>query len=572
MHKVLVVENSPTILKLISHFLEEMGCEVQTAHNGLEALVILETTIPDILITDIIMPKISGDQLCSIIRREPRLQNIFIAVYSSTILEDHARILKLNADVYIVKGPHATAKKHLEYVLSQFKTGARRVGKIIGQEGLKPRAITRDLILARKHYLAIFDNISEAVIELNRDGQIIQANRAAEQIFNQDIIFLLSTKMIDYLAGSEHDAVEVWISQIIKKGASSFKSSYSDPLRIDTKEVILNLVSFLEEDEYYIIGIFQDITLQKDAEGRLAKTLGEFNAVLDTIDYGVLLMDSDLKTRMYNRAIQDMWDITDDFLETRPSLSEFIQHNHKKAQYPVSEKEFEAYLKKRVEAVQRGPFGPTELSKADGTVFQYQCTVLPDNGRMLTYYDISDLKNTQEALAETLEKVSNLANHDPLTGLPNLRLARERLMSTLSMAKRQGWKAAIMFIDLDGFKEVNDSYGHDCGDELLKMVSDRLLNSLRQADTVARIGGDEFLIIQTEVSHRFAAANVADKIVKQMASPFQVNDKTITIGASIGISLYPEHGEDSRTLLKKADDAMYYTKRIGKNGYTFTPK
>ncbi len=572
MHKVLIVEDSPTVHKLLTHFLEEKGCEVLSAHNGLEALIILEKIIPDIIITDIIMPKISGDQLCAIIRKDRRLRDIFIAVYSSTILEDQAELQKTEADIYIVKGPRARAKDHVDYVLTQFTKGVRREGKIIGQEGLHPREITRDLILVLKHYLASFDNISDAVIELNCDGQIIQANKAAELVFNKEIILLLSTKMIDYLVGTERDAVARWISEVNITGASCFRSCYNNPLIIGEKEVILNLVSFLEEEEFYIIGIFQDITLQKETERTLAKTLGEFNAVLDTIDYGVLLMDSNLKTRMYNRAVMDMWDFSEDFLNRKPTFSELIEHNNNKSLYSIPKEDFEIYRQKRLEAIRKGPIGPVEIQKADGSIYQFQCVVLPDNGRMLTYYDISDLKNTQAALAETLEQVSNLANHDTLTGLPNLRLARERLMSTLSMAKRQGWKAAIMFIDLDGFKKVNDSYGHDCGDELLKMVAKRLFNNLRQADTVARIGGDEFLIIQTEVSHRFAAANVADKIVKHMATPFHVNDIEITIGASIGISLYPEHGKDSRILLKKADDAMYYTKRIGKNGYTFTPK
>ncbi len=128
-----------------------------------------------------------------------------------------------------------------------------------------------------------------------------------------------------------------------------------------------------------------------------------------------------------------------------------------------------------------------------------------------------------------------------------------------------------MFIDLDGFKEINDNHGHDIGDEVLKLAAKRLQESLREADTVARIGGDEFLVIQTEVSHRFAAANVAEKIVKNISEPMEVEGLQLSIGASIGISIYPDNGEDTRVLMKKADDAMYYTKRIGKNSYTFTP-
>ncbi len=571
MHKVLVVENSPTVLKLVTHFLEAEGCEVMTANNGLEALVIMDTTIPDILFTDIIMPKISGDQLCRLVRRNKKLKDIFIAVHSSTTIEDNRQLLSLDADTYIAKGPRSNTQKHIQHVLSQYKKGVRRDEKVIGGNGLHSRAITHELLLNRRHYLAIFNNVSEAVVELNHKGQIIQANKAALRLFSKDFISLLSSKMTDYLSGPERNAIIQWIAKIDELGASRYKSRYSDPLTIGSKEITLNLVSFLEEEEFYIIGILKDITFQRETEGKLVKTFEEFNAVLGTIDYGVLLLDSNLKTRMYNQALQDMLQLPDALLEKKPTLGELINYNRYNNLYETSEEDFDHYVKEREELARQAPTSPEQLKLANGTIYEYQCAILPDDGRMLTYYNISNLKSTQAQLARTLEQVSNLANHDPLTGLPNLRLARERLMSTISMAKRQGWKAAIMFIDLDGFKNVNDSYGHDCGDELLKLVAQRLMKSLRETDTVARIGGDEFLIIQTEVAHRFAAANVADKIVKHMANPFHIEEKEITIGASIGIALYPEHGEDSRILLKKADDAMYYTKRIGKNGYTFTP-
>jgi diguanylate cyclase (GGDEF)-like protein len=131
--------------------------------------------------------------------------------------------------------------------------------------------------------------------------------------------------------------------------------------------------------------------------------------------------------------------------------------------------------------------------------------------------------------------------------------------------------AALMFIDLDGFKEVNDSHGHEIGDLVLKLVGEKLAESLRDTDTVARIGGDEFLVIQTEVHNRSDITKVAEKIVERVGEPFSVEGLDIKIGASIGIAVYPQNGEESRVLMKKADDALYYTKRIGKNNYSFTP-
>jgi diguanylate cyclase (GGDEF)-like protein len=126
-----------------------------------------------------------------------------------------------------------------------------------------------------------------------------------------------------------------------------------------------------------------------------------------------------------------------------------------------------------------------------------------------------------------------------------------------------------MFIDLDGFKNVNDSFGHEMGDRILQMAAQRLLKTVRRADTVARIGGDEFLIILTEMHDKAAAAHVAGKIVQQLSAPFDLDGSQIRIGASVGIAMYPTHGDTSRDLIRKADNAMYRTKALGKKGYTF---
>ncbi len=572
MYTVLVVENNPTILKLILHHLEMEGCEVLTAIDGLIALNILYKRIPDILFTDIIMPKVSGDQLCRIIRRNDQLKDLYIAVHSSTTLEDHQQILDIDADVYIAKGPKANLKNHVRHVLEQYKKGIRRAQEVIGADSLFPREITRELLLARKHYQAIFNNVAEAVVELDETGQIIQANKATQKLLEKDTLSLLSSNFADFITGPKKDDIANWINRVNEDESTRYSSSYENPLEVNNRKILLNMVSVNEQDKLFIIVILQDITHQKETEAKLAKTLLEFNAVIDTIDYGVLLMDSDLRARIVNQAFRDMWEIPEELSSSSPTMRELMEHTKHNYLFDSQEISFDEYIDRRTEAVLKGATGPTELRKKNGQVLLYQCVVLPDNGRMLTYFDITGLKRTEEKLAEALEKVSNLANHDPLTGLPNLRLASERLLRAISMAKRKSMKAAIMFIDLDGFKDVNDSHGHAIGNKLLRMVADRLVSSLRETDTVARIGGDEFLVIQTEVNHRFAAANVAEKIVGKIAEPFLLEGKEIIIGASIGISIFPEHGKDSRTLIKKADDAMYHTKRIGKNNYTFTPE
>ena len=176
--------------------------------------------------------------------------------------------------------------------------------------------------------------------------------------------------------------------------------------------------------------------------------------------------------------------------------------------------------------------------------------------------DISERKRAEE-------HIRHLATHDPLTDLPSLRLAMDRLASALSIAHRYKRIAAVMFVDLDGFKNVNDTLGHDAGDYTLQEVARRLLSCVRETDTVARIGGDEFLIIATEINSPDNAAQIAEKIIQAVSQPVMIHGRQALIGASIGIALFPDHSDDKDQLIKLADEAMYKVKNSGKNGYRF---
>lgn len=174
---------------------------------------------------------------------------------------------------------------------------------------------------------------------------------------------------------------------------------------------------------------------------------------------------------------------------------------------------------------------------------------------------------TARKLAE--EMISHMANHDLLTDLPTLRLAKDRLNVALSTARRNHALAAVLFLDLDGFKAVNDNHGHDIGDCVLREVATRLLGCCREIDTVARIGGDEFLIVVGDLVAADAAATVAKRVIESIAQPFSCGQQTARLGISIGIAIYPDHPGDSDELIKLADTAMYSIKSSGKNGYAF---
>ena len=180
-------------------------------------------------------------------------------------------------------------------------------------------------------------------------------------------------------------------------------------------------------------------------------------------------------------------------------------------------------------------------------------------------YALSDLS---EMMAIS-RKIAFVAAHDALTGLPNRILFQDRLQQTISSASREGTKFAVLFIDLDGFKKINDGMGHTCGDHLLKDVARRLLNIVRQSDTVARWGGDEFVLLIDRLTHVSDAADVATKIKASLSHPFLLNEGGVFVTPSIGISLYPGDGDKGEWLLAKADAAMYSTKKNGRNNFRF---
>jgi diguanylate cyclase (GGDEF)-like protein/PAS domain S-box-containing protein len=174
---------------------------------------------------------------------------------------------------------------------------------------------------------------------------------------------------------------------------------------------------------------------------------------------------------------------------------------------------------------------------------------------------------TQRKVAE--ERVQTLAYYDALTGLPNRTLLRDRLSNALATARRQKHKIALLFIDLDRFKLINDSLGHSVGDLLLQDVAERLKSCAREGDTVARLGGDEFLIVLTHVNDIPGAAVAAERFMDAMTTRFVIQGHSLSIGCSLGVSIFPEDGADSETLIKHADAAMYSAKDGGRNNFQF---
>jgi two-component system, cell cycle response regulator len=182
-------------------------------------------------------------------------------------------------------------------------------------------------------------------------------------------------------------------------------------------------------------------------------------------------------------------------------------------------------------------------------------------------HNMLEVRLLYKQLEHSNHVLESLALHDALTGLPNRRLLVDRLSLAIAHARRNKGAMAVMYLDLDGFKQINDTLGHDAGDALLGMVAARLVAAVREEDTVARLGGDEFVIALWELNHAGGVAKLASKVIQAVSPPYSIHGRGVSITASAGVGIYPAHGEEVETLMKSADLALYQAKSTGKNNY-----
>ncbi|MDO8450306.1 MAG: diguanylate cyclase [Rhodoferax sp.] len=182
-------------------------------------------------------------------------------------------------------------------------------------------------------------------------------------------------------------------------------------------------------------------------------------------------------------------------------------------------------------------------------------------------HNMLEVRLLYKQLEDSNRALESLALHDPLTGLPNRRLLMDRIALAIAHAHRNKGNMAVMYLDLDGFKQINDTLGHDAGDALLGLVAARLVGAVRQEDTVARVGGDEFVIALPQLSHGDDVADLVSKVIQAVSQPYSIQGRGVDVTASVGVSVYPTHGDNVETLMKSADLALYAAKRAGKNDY-----
>lgn len=301
-----------------------------------------------------------------------------------------------------------------------------------------------------------------------------------------------------------------------------------------------------------------------DAFGDLA--LGDMAQItLDCIGDAVLVVDPEGKIIYLNKVAETLTGWSSEMALGLPHEEVFFIIDGTTRQRGISPSQ-RAISEDRIVELALG----SVLIRRDGTGIEIEDSAAPIHNRfgklagaVIVFHDASQSQFE-------MEKMNYLAQHDFLTDLPNRVLLMERLTQAIGMAKRHHKQVALLFLDLDHFKEINDSFGHAVGDQLLREVAANIVTCVRATDTVCRHGGDEFVILLTEIEERQDTVQVAEKLLAKFSAPRIIDGHEIQVTMSIGISVYPENGLDADTLIQNADTAMYTSKDNGRNSYQFS--
>ncbi len=396
----------------------------------------------------------------------------------------------------------------------------------------------------------------DAIITANEQGRVIAFNPAAESIFGYsaaeahnryltDLIIPERLKQKHTLSFERY--IETGEKQIIGKRIEV------PAVRANGEEfpVEMTLTSIEQGGQIIITAFLRDLTEKKQAEeqAKIAST------VFSKAAEGILVTSSNNRIKAVNPAFLKMTGYQEEeVLGQDPSF--FSSGRHDKAFYEdlweqlSDDGSWEGEIWDRRK---NGEIYPVHLSIA----------VVKNNEGIVTDYVavLADISQRKEAE----EKIIRQATHDPLTELPNRILFFDRLSQALAAGRREGRSMAVLFVDLDNFKPVNDTYGHLMGDKLLKEVAYRLFQAVREVDTIARFGGDEFALVLPNTESIDFAESVAEKLLEQIKRPYVIDGIELVVGCSIGIAIYPHDGETADQLISSADRAMYSAKSAGGN-------
>ena len=541
----LCVEDVPEDVELYLRVLQDAGYQVtaDVVSSREEFASKLESGSYDVVLSDYRMPGWSGAEALEDLKRSA--QDIPFLLVTGTIGEEvAAEFIKQGAADYILKDQPTRLPAALRRALEE---KALREERVRVEESLK---LFRLLVDQSNDSIQVVDLETMRFLDVNARACLSLGYTREE---------LLSMRVYD-IDSTVDESVRARLGDALRKsGFAVFqtlqrrKDGSTFPVEVSMKYVHL--------DRSYVVCAVRDITERKQAEEALRQAEEKYRRIFEQAVVGIfqttpdgrILSANPAQARLfgYDSPAELMAGITDIAHEVYvdPGERELLKRQLEK-NGSVHDLEYQGYRK-------------------DGSkiwLLENACAVHDSSGATLYYegtvVDITDRKATEE-------RVRYLAYYDPLTGLPNRILLRDRLTKAFAAARRHKEKVAILFLDLDRFKDINDTFGHSSGDLLLQDVAERLKRCVREQDTVARLSGDEFLIALTDIKDNSNVAVSVKRFMDAMTPEFIVRGQSLGITFSLGISMFPEHGADGETLIKNADAAMYCAKDSGRANVQF---
>ncbi|RUQ39207.1 MAG: diguanylate cyclase [Candidatus Competibacteraceae bacterium] len=543
--RVLVVDDDAGQRLLTGIALQQGGCAVIEASDGAQALRCFADVQPDIVLLDVIMPGMDGFEVCAALRQSLEGANVpIIMVTGLDDVDSIERAYQVGATDFITKPIQwLILHQRVRYILRASRA------LLAAQES---EARFRSLVQAT----------SSIILVLDREGRVLECNHAAQELYP-----FCHGENVSAAQMSPPPCAHSWN---IVEGSCHYEGTLRTPAG-DERTLLWTVSPFRDVDGFVVGSVLvgQDISARRQAE----ETMRKLSCAVDQNPIAILITDPAGRIDYVNRK----------FTET--------------SGYSLDEVRGRDLSLLQTDLLSTAAYQQLRQVVADGAIWQGElCGVRKDGEHFWELAHVSAIRDAQGRLTHLIwlqqditarkqadARVRFLAYHDSLTQLPNRLLLQECLRETISQAQIQDSQPAVMFLDLDRFKDVNDSLGHQAGDVLLQQVAVRLQECLRPGDYVgvarsgtpmpsdllARLGGDEFVILLTGIQRIEAVAQVAQRVLKAIARPFQIEGHTVSIGCSIGIALYPQHGSDEETLLRHADSALYYAKGQGRNNYQF---
>ena len=512
---------------------------------------------PDLLLVDMKLPDGNGMELLRVVR-DAGLPLPVVMLTGSGDESTVVAALRGGADDYVVK-----SHVHLERLAERLHDACRRHHERADRHArpiqvLYAERTANDIDLLRRHLNRFAPHVLLQAV--GSAHEVLQRLDSGTQDPPPDVLLLdfqlpgmnalELVKLLRQERGLDLPIVvatgqgdEVSAVQTLKLGATDYLVKHDD---------WLTRLPVTLESAHFRVQLERERVALRESQSRfrqMAEAIGDVFFLMDRVARSTLYVSPAFE-RLWGAPVQRLYD---DWLfwlrDIHPLDQKRVRSLVKSLDGAAFESEFRLLVRDDVRHVHLRSF---PVLDADGVPIR----------RAGIVQDITERKR-QEA------RIEHLAYHDALTGLPNRLLLMDRLALALAHAHRQQSQVALLFLDLDRFKNVNDTLGHLRGDELLRQVAARLSAALREEDTVARLGGDEFVVLLSPVEGVAAAAHVADKLMAALCEPFAIGERELHVNASLGVSLYPRDGQDADALLKYADTALYKAKEGGRNAYRF---